>query len=84
MRERFIPCFLSPSDDATLCEGEQGEEQPIAIAESTTTAAKARAVSSWALSCRIRMPSPSLAPAHSPKTAPITATATAILAPLKT
>src|SRR4051794_9757890 len=55
----------------------------IASADSTTTAAKVRAVWSCAEACWIRWPRPELDPAHSPKTAPITATATAIFAPLK-
>ena len=55
----------------------------IASADSTTTAANVRAVWSWAEASWIRWPRPELEPAHSPNTAPITATATAILAPLK-
>src|SRR5687768_7287822 len=53
----------------------------IAITDNTNVAANTRAVNSWALALKIRWPSPSLAPTHSPKTAPITATATATFAP---
>ena len=54
----------------------------IASAERTTTAANTRAVCSCPWATRIRWPSPSSEPDHSPNTAPITATAAAILAPL--
>ena len=53
------------------------------MADSTTIAAKVNEVDSSPDETRIRCPSPESAPAHSAKTAPMTATATAILAPLK-
>ena len=83
IRGNFIPCVLSPSDDASLERGQEADQRASAIAERMAKAANMRAVSSWALSWRIRWPSPAFEPAHSAKRATIGAKAAAILAPLK-
>src|SRR5215213_6297 len=54
----------------------------MASAISSAVAAKARAVSSWPLAVSSRWPSPASDPAHSAKTAPITATAAATRTPV--
>ncbi len=58
------------------------QKRATANAARMTTAAYARAVSSWGIACRMRWPRPVLDPAYSANTAPMTATATAIFAPL--
>ena len=80
---RFIPCFLSPSDDATLSEGEQAEERDGHRRENDDRGEEPRRLQLGVVLEDQVAETGGSSPTHSPKTAPIAATATAILAPLK-
>src|SRR3954454_12747561 len=67
---------------ASRSTSETKAKSAIAISVSRTVPAYTRGVCNWLFASRTRRPSPLSAPAHSPKTAPITDTVAAILMPL--
>ena len=71
MRERFIPCFLSPSDDATLCEGEKAEEADRHRREDRRPRRRPGPFPAGRCPGGSGGPRPESEPTHSPKTAPI-------------